>query len=104
MKITLLSTCVLFFSGAAAAATCPELKIGQAGAAPTDSAAVAIAKSAMAGKFSAEELATFEPYHADLKGPLWHVYGSLPREALGGTPEAEVCRATAAVIRVYLTQ
>jgi hypothetical protein len=39
-----------------------------------------------------QEIAKYEPYQAVLVNSTWHVYGSLGDGAIGGTPEASICR------------
>lgn len=44
------------------------------------------------------------PYRAQFGEGIWHVRGTLPTNALGGTPEADVSDDTGEVIRVYHSQ
>jgi hypothetical protein len=66
--------------------------------------AIKIAKSAMLKIYEAEYLAGFEPFAAEKTNNIWHVYGSLPPETLGGTPESEVCATTGEVLEIYHSQ
>lgn len=58
--------------------------------------AIARAKGAWAAsgrpEMSTQQVAKFEPFQAVLVNGAWHVYGSLGEVAIGGTPEASICR------------
>jgi len=41
--------------------------------------------------FSPENVAQGEPYVATLENGVWHVFGTLPKGTVGGTPEASIC-------------
>jgi hypothetical protein len=88
---------VLFFFGAARASwdvlSCEPPLAGATPAIPTAEAAIAQAKYAWgisSYPASAQDIARFEPYHAELEGAQWHVYGS-PKGGKG-IPEALVCQ------------
>jgi hypothetical protein len=94
-----------FIIGAANAdSTCPETQASQAMTVTSAMHAIKIAKSAMLKIYEAEYLAGFEPFAAEKTNNIWHVYGSLPPETLGGTPESEVCATTGEVLEIYHSQ
>jgi hypothetical protein len=67
-------------------------------------AAVAIAKPEFVRKYGDENISQHEPYNAKLEGEAWHVYGHMPEGALGGIPEAFICRADGKILTVFHTQ
>lgn len=66
--------------------------------------AVALAVPLLQKQFGADVIAEQKPFHAILEGNLWHIYGTLPKEAIGGTAEAEICRTTGEIMEIYHTQ
>ena len=58
--------------------------------------AIARAKNAWVASgrpaMSAHEVTRYEPYQAVLVNEAWHVYGSVGVGAIGGAPEASICR------------
>ena len=96
MRKRLTPLLLLFFFGTARASWdlgCEPPSAGWTPAIPSAEAAIARAKYAWTVSsypLSAQDIARFEPYHAELEGGQWHVYGS---PAGGkGTPEALVCQ------------
>jgi len=71
---------------------------------PTEQLAVAVANEAWRDKFSADHVRDWEPYQGELIDGAWHIYGTLPGGARGGTPEALVCASDGKVLRVFHTQ
>lgn len=104
MKVILSIAFLLYVAGAQAAEYCRTLSAGQFAVVVTSAAAVAAAKPALVKQFTAKEIAKFKPFKAELQGDIWHVYGRLPPDNIGGTPEADVCRATGRIVRVYHSQ
>lgn len=78
---------------------CEPVHIGEMPAVRNESDAIRAAKLAWAkaGKqwFAAKAVTKFEPYHAEPLEYAWHVFGTLRgsdgADAIGGTPEANVC-------------
>jgi NTF2 fold immunity protein len=68
---------------------------------PDGETAVVIAVAIFKPIFGAEKIESQRPFHADLNGEVWHVYGSLPVGWLGGVAEAELSRKDGRVIRVW---
>lgn len=83
---------------------CPELKPGQVPAVTTAAAAIAVAKPVLIQRFTAELIASVEPLQGERRGQRWQVFGTLAAGVVGGTPEAEVCASTGAVLSIYHTQ
>jgi hypothetical protein len=89
-------------------ATACEMPVaGKPVAIANQAAAVAAAKAAWQSvyskarwhsEFSPEHVAEDEPYVAVLKNGVWHVYGTLPHDAIGGTPEARICQSDGMVL------
>ena len=79
---------------------CQKPIVGKPLAVATPAAAIVAAKEAWKSiyskapqhsVFSAESVAQGEPYVATLENGVWHVFGTLPKGAVGGTPEASIC-------------
>ena len=92
---------LLLFAVALGAGACEQPLAGNPVAIKNEADAVAAAKAAWQSvyskahwhkEFSPEHIAEDEPYVAVLGNGIWHVYGSLPPGALGGTPEARICQ------------
>ena len=98
MRKRLRPVLLLFFLGSAHAASqwdleCTPPLAGATLAVPSAAAAIAGAKYAWGVSrypLSAQDIARFEPYHAELQDGEWHVYGS--PDGGHGTPEAFVCQ------------
>jgi len=69
----------------------------------TKAQVLSVAEPAMAARF-AESVPKHRPYHADLSNGVWHVWGTLPQDVRGGTPEAKVRDSDGKVLEVYHTQ
>ncbi len=87
-----------------AESTCPEIQTNQLMPVISASQAIKIAKKSMLEINSADYLAGFEPFLAEKSNNIWHVYGSLPPDTRGGTPESEVCATTGEVLDTYHSQ
>ncbi|MBD9482142.1 hypothetical protein IB229_04115 [Pseudomonas sp. PDM14] len=84
--------------------TCPETEPHQTMLVTSASQAIKIAKISMLEISQADYLAGFEPFMAEQSNNIWHVYGSLPPDTLGGTPESKVCATTGEVLDTYHSQ
>ncbi|MEQ6328996.1 NTF2 fold immunity protein [Pseudomonas chengduensis] len=84
--------------------TCPEIRPNQAESVTSALHAIKIARNAMLEIHEAEYLADFEPFAAEKINNIWHVYGSLSPDMLGGTPESKVCATTGEVLETYHSQ
>ena len=71
------------------------------GMVPNAETAVAIAVAVFKPIYGAEKIESQRPFNAELKGEVWHVYGSLPAGWVGGTAEAELSRKDGRIIRVW---
>ena len=94
----------LVLLSAAAPPTCEPAAPGAALAVPTEQAAVAAARIAWDGKFSAAAVEAHEPYRGQQIRGVWKVFGTLPNGWRGGTPEAVICASDGAVLKVFHTQ
>jgi hypothetical protein len=104
MRAVALVVCLLGLHVSAEACTAPAA--GRSLAIATPAAAIVAAKAAWKSiydkapwhsVFSPESIAQGEPYVATLKDGAWHVFGTLPRGTIGGTPEATVCQGDGSV-------
>jgi len=91
----------LVLLSATSTGVCPATESGAKVAVPTERAAIAVAKAAWHGKFSAASVKEREPYRAELSDGTWHVFGTLPAGWRGGTPEALVCASNGKVLKVF---
>jgi hypothetical protein len=89
----------LFLAGSAFSAE-PRIE-PSGGLVPDAETAVAIAVAVFKPIFGAEKIESQRPFHAELNGEIWHVYGSLPVGWRGGTAEAELSRKDGRIIRVW---
>jgi len=71
------------------------------GLVPDAETAVSIAVAVFKPIFGEQKIKSQQPFKAELKGEIWHVYGSLPQGWLGGTAEAHISRKDGRVIRVW---
>ena len=69
----------------------------------TEAEVLAIAEPMMAVRFP-DSFDKYRPYQAEFHGGKWHVLGTLPDSAVGGTPEAEVRDADGEILHVFHTQ
>ncbi|MDZ4298934.1 MAG: NTF2 fold immunity protein [Moraxellaceae bacterium] len=100
----LLLLIILTMAGTANAnSKCPETPANQV-VITSASHAIEAAKKAMLKIHKADYLAGFEPFTAEKNNNIWHVYGSLPPDTFGGTPEGEVCATTGEVLDIYHSQ
>jgi NTF2 fold immunity protein len=65
--------------------------------------AVAIAESGMKEKFP-DSFEEHKPYIAEWQDGIWWIHGTLPKNYVGGTPEAKVRDSDGKVLEVYHTQ
>jgi NTF2 fold immunity protein len=79
---------------------CQKPIVGKPLAVATSAAAIVAAKEAWQSiyskapqhsVFSPESVAKGEPYVATLENGVWHVFGTLSKGTVGGTPEASIC-------------
>ena len=89
------------------AGACQKPVAGKPVAVATSVAAIVVAKEAWKAiyskapqhsAFSPESVAQGEPYVAILGDGVWHVFGTLPKGTLGGTPEASICAVDGSVL------
>ena len=71
------------------------------GMVPNAETAVAIAVAVFKPIYGTENIENQRPFHAVLNNGVWHVYGSLPVNLLGGVAEAELSRKDGRIIRVW---
>jgi hypothetical protein len=74
------------------------------GIVPDETTAVKIAEAVLPPIFGKEEVARYEPYHAQLKDGVWTVYGTLKPGSRGGTPQMTVQKKDGKVIEVWHSQ
>lgn len=75
---------------------------GMSLAVPNEKKALEIADRAMRERFGDAVVNRQQPFKAELKDGVWHVYGTLPDgNTHGGTAEAEVAQADGRIIRVW---
>ena len=95
--------CVL---GTTGCATRDEHYRPAAGYVPDAKTAIRIAEAIWTPIFGEREIRSERPYRAELRGRVWHVYGSLPPPPpgwmhVGGVAEAEIDRYPGKILRVY---
>lgn len=67
---------------------------------PDEQTAITIAIAIWTPIYGKERVEEKAPYKAVLENEIWRVFGTLPKNRLGGTPEIEINKITAEVIRV----
>jgi hypothetical protein len=72
-----------------------------AGYVPDEATAVRIAKAVWTPIYGEKQLRSEPPFHAELKGNVWHVYNVSNPPMPGGGPEAEIDRRTGKVLREW---
>lgn len=86
---------------------CQQQPAGRPVAVATSAAAIVAAKIAWDAlyraapthsAFSPAMVAKGEPYVAILEDGVWHVFGTLPKGTIGGTPEASICAVDGSVV------
>jgi hypothetical protein len=60
-----------------------------------------IAEKALKAKMPPEYVEKYQPYRAELREGIWHVFGTLPGDTVGGTPEARVRDRDGEVLQVF---
>jgi hypothetical protein len=70
----------------------------------TEEQAVAIALPALSANMPPEHVNEYQPYHAELHDGIWNVFGSVPGDGVGGTPEAKVRDSDGKIITVFHSQ
>jgi hypothetical protein len=79
-----------------------ERKMPLQGIVPDEPTAVKIAEAVFPPVFGVDEVAKWEPYHAQLdKNGVWTVYGTLPRGWKGGTPMLRMRKHDGQVLEVW---
>jgi hypothetical protein len=63
-----------------------------------------IAERALKGTMPPEYVDKYKPYRAEFRDGLWHVFGTLPGNGPGGTPEARVRDRDGEVLQVLHSQ
>jgi hypothetical protein len=74
--------------------------IPPSGYVPDDATAVKIAVAVWEPIYGSKHIAQKKPFHATLKDGIWTVYGSLPKNAVGGVPEAEIAQRDGRILRI----
>jgi hypothetical protein len=74
------------------------------GIVPDEETAVNIAKAVFAPIFTSEEIAKYNPYHAQFKDGVWIVYGTLKPGSRGGTPQLRMQKKDGRVLEVWHSQ
>ena len=72
---------------------------------PDAATAIRIAEAVWTPIYGATQVHSERPFHAELRGELWHVYGSLPQpprgmEMVGGVMEADINRRNGKILQV----
>jgi len=89
------------------AGACQKPVAGKSVAVATSATAIVAAEEAWKSNFSKlpqhsvfspESVAQGEPYVAILKDGAWHVFGTLTKGAIGGTPQASICAVVGSVL------
>lgn len=76
------------------------------GVVPDEATAKLIAEAVWKPVYGADQIDRQKPFHAELRGRVWHVCGSLPTPGeegavvIGGTAELEVDRFSGRIIRL----
>jgi len=91
----------LLSTALAGAPACVPPRIGETVTVPTEQTAISLTKALFAKRYGTSEVQRYEPYHAALTSGIWHVYGTFPSNMAGGTPEANVCQKTGAVLGLW---
>ncbi len=73
--------------------------VPQAGFVPDEATAIKIAEAVWTPIYG-DILKDGRPFHAKLIGDVWHIEGSMPKDALGGVAEAEIAKADGKILRV----
>ena len=89
---------------AASSPECPPVSARSEPVISTEESAVTAARDSWKRILSTSEVQQREPYRAELKNGVWHVYGELPSGWRGGTPEAQICASNGKVLRVFHSQ
>jgi len=96
---------VLFFSLVAAiTVAAPVQTLPSAGVIPDETTAVKVGEAILTSVFGAEEVHSFSPYHAELQGSTWTVYGTLRSGSRGGTPMIRLRKKDAKVLEIWHSQ
>ena len=74
------------------------------GVIPDEITAVRVAEAVFLPVFGQEEVAKYQPYHAQLKDGVWTVYGTLKTGSRGGTPMAEIQKGDGKVLQIWHSQ
>src|SRR5712671_5102270 len=90
---------LLVFSNALAQQPAPHSFKPKAGFVPDQITALKIAEAVWLPIYGAE-IYNKRPFTAKLKGDVWIVEGTLPKDMVGGVPLAEISRVDGRVIRV----
>ena len=71
---------------------------------PDNQTAIRIAEAAWIPVYGEEHIANEKPFVAELWGETWHVRGTLPKGAVGGTAIAEIAKLDGRILRVVHEQ
>jgi hypothetical protein len=74
------------------------------GVVPDETTAVKVAGVLLPPIFGDEEVSKYLPYHAQLRGGVWTVYGTLKPGFRGGTPMMTIRKDDAKVLEVWHSQ
>ena len=78
-----------------------KLPMPKQGIVPDEITAVKIAEIVLPLNFDADVVNRFQPYHAQLKGGVWTVYGTLKSGSRGGTPMMRIRKKDGKVLGVW---
>jgi len=79
----------------------PYASLPTKGVIPDEATAVGVAQVIFLPVFGKEQTAKFQPYHAQLKGDVWTVYGTLEQGWRGGTPELRIRKSDGKVLEIW---
>jgi len=74
------------------------------GVVPNEITAVKIAEAVFLPIYGEEEVARYRPYEATLKDGVWTVFGTLKRNARGGTPTMTIQKSDGKVLDIWFSQ
>jgi hypothetical protein len=70
----------------------------------TEAQVLPIAEKALKAKMPPEYVDRYRPYRAELRDGVWNVFGTLPGDVVGGTPEARVRDSDGEILEVSHSQ
>ena len=95
---------LLLFLAVAISAAAPAPTLPSVGAVPDETTASKVGEAILTPVFGAEEVRSFSPYHAQLQGGIWTVFGTLKPGSRGGTPMIRLRKKDAKVLEIWHSQ